>query len=172
MVAVQKKEQGLARDEAANMRLFMYGQIAKKAKDIKALAAGALIKLHTDEVEVQVQEFNLEKLPLVEAEKKKIKQEYERKGQTGGGSQEDLDLQLKASLSASRQDAYSMQLNTSRLKVLQAQDDLVNGMKEAAAKALVNLSDDKKAYRKIIQGLIMLGFPSNLADTNNHNNFN
>ena len=37
-----------------------------------------------------------------------------------------------------------MQLNASRLKVLQAQDDLVNGMKEAAAKALVNLSDDKR----------------------------
>jgi len=48
-----------------------------------------------------------------------------------------------------------MQLNASRLKVLQAQDDLVNDMKEATSKALVNLSDDKKTYRKIIQGLII-----------------
>ncbi|KAJ8425833.1 hypothetical protein Cgig2_021300 [Carnegiea gigantea] len=86
------------------------------------------------------EEFNIEKLQLVEAEKKRIKQEYERKGKQ-------VEVRKKIE--------YSMQLNASRLKVLQAQDDLVNGMKEAAAKALVNLSDDKKAYRKVIQGLIV-----------------
>lgn len=35
---------------------------------------------------------------------------------------------------------YSMQLNASRIKVLQAQDDLVNSMKEDAAKELLNVS--------------------------------
>ncbi|KAJ0985398.1 hypothetical protein J5N97_003754 [Dioscorea zingiberensis] len=47
------------------------------------------------------EEFNIEKLQLVEAEKRKIRQEYERK-----------------------ENEYSMQLNAARIKVLQAQDDL------------------------------------------------
>ncbi|KAJ8436585.1 hypothetical protein Cgig2_031526 [Carnegiea gigantea] len=71
------------------------------------------------------EEFNIEKLQLVEAEKKKIKQEYERK---------DKQVQTR------RKIEYSMQLNASRIKVLQAQDDLVNEMKEAAAKELLRVS--------------------------------
>lgn len=35
---------------------------------------------------------------------------------------------------------YSMQLNASRIKVLQAQDDLVNAMKEAASQELLKVS--------------------------------
>ncbi|KAL5989250.1 hypothetical protein ACLOJK_010140 [Asimina triloba] len=69
------------------------------------------------------EEFNIEKLQLVEAEKKKIRQEYERK-------EKQVEIRRKIE--------YSMQLNASRLKVLQAQDDLVSSMKEAAAKELLH----------------------------------
>ncbi|PSS09356.1 V-type proton ATPase subunit E like [Actinidia chinensis var. chinensis] len=71
------------------------------------------------------EEFNIEKLQLVEAEKKKIRQEYERK-------EKQVEVRRKIE--------YSMQLNASRIKVLQALDDVVNIMKEAAAKELLNVS--------------------------------
>lgn len=71
------------------------------------------------------EEFNIEKLQLVEAEKKKIRQEYERK---------EKQIQVR------RKIEYSMQLNSSRIKVLQAQDDLVNAMKESASKELLHVS--------------------------------
>lgn len=50
---------------------------------------------------------------------------------------------------------YSMQLNASRIKVLQAQDDIVNTMKESASKDLLRVSEDKKAYKKLIKYLIV-----------------
>ncbi|KAL6979517.1 hypothetical protein U1Q18_021178 [Sarracenia purpurea var. burkii] len=86
------------------------------------------------------EEFNIEKLQLVEAEKKKIRQEYERK-------QKQVEVRRKIE--------YSMQLNASRIKVLQAQDDVVNSMKEAAAKELLHVSHDHHVYRKLLKDLIV-----------------
>ncbi|ESW03790.1 hypothetical protein PHAVU_011G042300 [Phaseolus vulgaris] len=96
------------------------------------------------------EEFNIEKLQLLEAEKKKIRQEYERKAKQ-------IDVRRKIE--------YSTQLNASRIKVLQAQDDAVVSMKDAARKGLLRLSNDKKVYRKllrdmIVQGLLRLREPS------------
>lgn len=50
---------------------------------------------------------------------------------------------------------YSMQLNASRIKVLQAQDEVVNSMKDAAKKGLLRLSSDKKVYKKLIKEIIV-----------------
>ncbi|GER53060.1 v-type proton ATPase subunit E [Striga asiatica] len=86
------------------------------------------------------EEFNIEKLQLVEAEKKKIRQEYERK---------EKQVQVRKKIE------YSMQLNASRIKVLQAQDDLVNSMKEAASKELLNVSRDHNNYRNLLKDLII-----------------
>ncbi|XP_043814629.1 V-type proton ATPase subunit E isoform X2 [Manihot esculenta] len=86
------------------------------------------------------EEFNIEKLQLVEAEKKKIRQEYERK-------EKQVDVRKKIE--------YSMQLNASRIKVLQAQDDVVNSMKEAAGKDLLNVSRDNHVYKKLLNDLIV-----------------
>ncbi|XP_073157390.1 V-type proton ATPase subunit E-like [Henckelia pumila] len=85
------------------------------------------------------EEFNIEKLQLVEAEKKKIKQEYERK---------EKQVQVRKKIE------YSMQLNASRIKVLQAQDDLVNSMKEAASKELLHASHDHNSYKHLLKDLI------------------
>nr|PNR36633.1 hypothetical protein PHYPA_022484 [Physcomitrium patens] len=74
-----------------------------------------------NDMEVSKQEFNIEKLQIVEAEKKKIRQEFERK-------EKQVEVRRKIE--------YSSQLNASRLKLLQAQDDLVRKMKEAAEKQL------------------------------------
>lgn len=86
------------------------------------------------------EEFNIEKLQLVEAEKRKIRQEYERK-------EKQVEVRRKIE--------YSMQLNASRIKVLQAQDDLVTSMKDSASKELLRVSQDAKAYRKLLKDLIV-----------------
>ncbi|KAL2899746.1 V-type proton ATPase subunit E2 [Bienertia sinuspersici] len=84
------------------------------------------------------EEFNILKLQLVEAEKKKIKQEYDRKTKQ---------------VEVRRKIEYSTQLNASRIKFLQAQDDIVNGLKEAASKELIRVSDDSNTYtyKKLLQ---------------------
>ncbi|KAM7525838.1 hypothetical protein LguiA_015740 [Lonicera macranthoides] len=90
------------------------------------------------------EEFNIEKLQLVEAEKKKIRQEYERK-------QKQVEVRKKIE--------YSMQLNASRIKVLQAQDDLVSTMREAASKELLHVSHHNlvhhHAYKELLKDLIV-----------------
>lgn len=48
-----------------------------------------------------------------------------------------------------------MQLNAARIQFLQAQDDAVNAMKEAASKELLNVSNDKNKYRTVLKGLIV-----------------
>lgn len=48
-----------------------------------------------------------------------------------------------------------MQLNASRIKVLQAQDDVVNYMKEAAAKELLKVSSEHNVYRKLLKDLVV-----------------
>ncbi|KAH1107201.1 hypothetical protein J1N35_010969 [Gossypium stocksii] len=86
------------------------------------------------------EEFNIEKLQLVEAEKKKIRQEYEKK-------EKQVEIRKKIE--------YSMQLNASRIKVLQAQDDVVNAMKESASKDLLNVSRDHHVYKRLLKDLIV-----------------
>lgn len=104
------------------------------------------------------EEFNIEKQQLVEAEKKKIRQEYERK-------ERQVEIRKKIE--------YSMQLNASRIKVLQAQDDMVNSMKEDASKELLNVSHHHDVYRNllkdlIVQSLLRLKEPSVLLRCRNH----
>ncbi|KAE8727302.1 V-type proton ATPase subunit E [Hibiscus syriacus] len=86
------------------------------------------------------EEFNIEKLQLVEAEKKKIRQEYEKK-------EKQVEVRKKIE--------YSMQLNASRIKVLQAQDDVVNEMKESASKELLNVSRDHRVYKNLLKDVIV-----------------
>ncbi|KAK0583761.1 hypothetical protein LWI29_002636 [Acer saccharum] len=86
------------------------------------------------------EEFNIEKLQLLEVEKKKIRQDYERKGKQ-------VEVRKKIE--------YSTQLNASRIKVLQGQDDVVNDMKESASKELLRVSNDKKGYKILLKGLIV-----------------
>jgi len=86
------------------------------------------------------EEFNIEKLQLVEAEKKKIRQEYEKK-------EKQVEVRKKIE--------YSMQLNASRIKVLQAQDDVINSMKDEATKKLLDVSSDNRVYSTLLKELIV-----------------
>ncbi|KAJ8753947.1 hypothetical protein K2173_000201 [Erythroxylum novogranatense] len=86
------------------------------------------------------EEFNIEKLQILEAEKKRIKQEIERKAKQ---------------VEVRRKIEYSMQLNESRIKVLQAQDEAVNAMKESATAQLLRVCEDKNVYKKLLKLLIV-----------------
>ncbi|ONM28335.1 V-type proton ATPase subunit E3 [Zea mays] len=107
------------------MTNFIRQEAVEKAAEIEAAAA---------------EEFQIEKLQLVEAEKKKIRQEYDRKEKQVG---------IKKKID------YSMQLNASRIKVLQAQDDLVTDMLESARKELLCISRDHPTYKKLLKTLIV-----------------
>ncbi|GAV63535.1 LOW QUALITY PROTEIN: vATP-synt_E domain-containing protein, partial [Cephalotus follicularis] len=98
------------------------------------------IRQEAEEKFNEISVFAEEKLRLVEAEKKKIWQEYERK-------QKQVEVRKKIE--------YSMQLNASRIKLLQAQDDVVNSIKEATSKELLNVSRDHHVYRKLLKDLIV-----------------
>jgi len=50
---------------------------------------------------------------------------------------------------------YSTQLNAARIKLLQAQDDVVTGMKESAGDALLRVTKDANAYKRVLKGLIV-----------------
>nr|AJD81535.1 vacuolar H+-ATPase [Lobularia maritima] len=98
-------------------------------------------EVKANEISVSAEEeFNIEKLQLVEAEKKKIRQDYEKK-------EKQADVRKKID--------YSTQLNASRIKVLQAQDDIVNAMKDQAAKDLLNVGGDEYAYKQLLKELIV-----------------
>jgi hypothetical protein len=58
-----------------------------------------------------------------------------------------------------------MQLNASRIKVLQAQDDLVNKMKDDAMKELLLVSHNHHEYKNLLKDLIIQVWP-NTAYTN------
>uniref|UniRef100_A0ACD5VEM6 Uncharacterized protein n=1 Tax=Avena sativa TaxID=4498 RepID=A0ACD5VEM6_AVESA len=104
---------------------FIRSEAVEKASEIEAAAA---------------EEFQIEKLQLVESEKKKIRQEYERK---------EKQIVIKKKIE------YSMQLNASRIKFLQAQDDLVKSMMESARKELLYQSQDHQSYKELLRILIV-----------------
>lgn len=85
------------------------------------------------------EEFNIEKLQLFEAEKK-VKQEYDRK-------EKQVEMRKKIE--------YSMQLNASPIKFLQAQDDMVNATKETATKELLNVGGNHQVYKKTFWKIVL-----------------
>ncbi|CAE5966551.1 unnamed protein product [Arabidopsis lyrata] len=86
------------------------------------------------------EEFNIERLQLLESAKRKLRQDYDRK-------LKQVDIRKRID--------YSTQLNASRIKYLQAQDDVVTAMKASAAKDLLRVSNDKNNYKKLLKSLII-----------------
>uniref|UniRef100_A0ACD5VKL7 Uncharacterized protein n=1 Tax=Avena sativa TaxID=4498 RepID=A0ACD5VKL7_AVESA len=118
-------DKGNVAQQLNQMVHFIRSEAVEKASEIEAAAA---------------EEFQIEKLQLVESEKKKIRQEYERKEKQVG---------IKKKIE------YSMQLNASRIKFLQAQDDLVKSMMESARKELLYQSQDHQSYKELLRILIV-----------------
>ncbi|KAF7028802.1 hypothetical protein CFC21_040664 [Triticum aestivum] len=118
-------DEGNVAQQLKQMTDFIRLEAVEKAFEIEAAAA---------------EEFQIEKLQLVEAEKKKIRQDYEKK---------EKQVAIKKKIE------YSMQLNASRIEVLQAQDDLVKSMMDSARKELLYQSRDHQSYKKLLRILIV-----------------
>jgi len=88
------------------------------------------------------EEFTLQKTQLVQAEKQKIKKDFERRVKK---------------IETDKKIAYSKELNQSRLKVLKAREDIVYGFKEGAQTRLVELGRPGKDYEHLLRQLIAQG---------------
>mmetsp|Transcript_25097 Transcript_25097/g.34587 ORF Transcript_25097/g.34587 Transcript_25097/m.34587 type:complete len:227 (+) Transcript_25097:104-784(+) len=86
------------------------------------------------------EEFNIQKLTLVEAEKAKIRKDYERK---------DGQAEVKKRIE------YSTQLNASRLKLLHARDEIVTDVLASSMSKLGELSKKPKEYTQLLVKLIV-----------------
>jgi V-type H+-transporting ATPase subunit E len=114
-----------AHDQIDQMVRFIKQEAQEKANEIGVSAE---------------EEFNIEKLQLLEAEKGRVRKEYERReGQ--------IDVKKKIE--------YSKQLNASRIKVLQAREDAVHSILEEARKKLASVSSDKKKYETQLTDLLV-----------------
>eukprot|EP00967_Tisochrysis_lutea_P128373 scaffold219482_cov35-Tisochrysis_lutea.AAC.3 len=105
---------------------FIHQEAAEKANEIK---------LKADE------EFNIEKLRMVEAEKAKIRAEYERK-------EKQIEVQKRIS--------QSNEVRLGRLKALKARDDAMQAVLAETAAKLPSLTQGS-GYAALLEGLVLEG---------------
>lgn len=86
------------------------------------------------------EEFNITKLQLLEAEKARVKKEFERR---------------EGSIDVKKKVEYSKQLNESRIKVLAAREEAVQALLHEAFAGLAALSKDGTAYKKLLTDLLV-----------------
>lgn len=110
-----------------HMMAFIEQEANEKAEEIDAKAE---------------EEFNIEKGRLVQQQRVKIMEFYERK-------EKQVELQKKIQ--------NSNLLNQARLKVLKAREDHLKILIEDARKQLSNITSDKNKYKKLLEGLIAQG---------------
>lgn len=108
----------------------------------------AFIKQEADEkaheIEMKAdQEFAMEKAKLVREEQGAIDTQYEKKSKAAAMSQ-----QITASTVS----------NKTRLRVLSARQELLDGIFETAAKKLPEVTKDKARYETILKNLVLEGF--------------
>merc|ERR1712045_1003756 len=110
-----------------HMVAFIEQEASEKAEEIDAKAE---------------EEFNIEKGRLVQQQRLKIMEYYERK-------EKQVELQKKIQ--------SSNLLNQARLKVLKARDDHVSTVLDDGKQQLASITKDKQKYSQLLQGLIAQG---------------
>uniref|UniRef100_A0A8W8MMY9 Uncharacterized protein n=1 Tax=Magallana gigas TaxID=29159 RepID=A0A8W8MMY9_MAGGI len=110
-----------------HMMAFIEQEANEKAEEIDAKAE---------------EEFNIEKGRLVQQQRVKIMEYYERK-------EKQVELQKKIQ--------SSNLLNQSRLKILKTREDLLKDLMEEARQRLSKITKDKPKYKKFMEGLITQG---------------
>lgn len=130
---------GLAQDQVDKQISQMVAFIEQEARE------------KADEIAVKAEEeFNIEKGRLVQQEKLKIMQMFERK-------EKQADTAKKI--------AYSTQLNVARLEVLKAQHDHLKTVVDNASSQLTKVVGDKAKYKTMLQGLVSQGLCALLEPT-------
>lgn len=115
------------RKQIEHMMAFIEQEAKEKVEEIDAKAE---------------EEFNIEKGRLVQQERLKIMNFYEKK-------EKQVELQKKIQ--------RSNQLNQSRLKTLKAQDDHIKVLLDDAVKQLGKVTQDRTQYSQVVKGLITQG---------------
>lgn len=95
------------------------------------------------------EEFNIEKGRLVQQQRLKVMEYYERK-------EKHIELQKKIQ--------SSNLLNSSRLKTLRAREDHIAALLNEAQSKLVNVTHDQKQYKSILESLVEQGLYQMLED--------
>lgn len=117
-----------------HMMAFIDQEANEKAEEIDAKAE---------------EEFNIEKGRLVQQQRVKIMEYYERK-------EKQIELQKKIQ--------NSNLLNQARLRVLKAREDHIKTMLDEAQERLRQLAVDPQNYRRLLEGLIAQGLYQMLED--------
>jgi V-type H+-transporting ATPase subunit E len=118
-----------------HMVSFMEQEAAEKANEIAVKAE---------------EDFNIEKGRLVQQEKRKIMDQYEKR-------QKQVDIQ--------RRIVYSNDVNRNRLQVLEAQNASVLSILEDTRAKLGQVTANKKEYQSLLEKLILEGLYSLLEDS-------
>lgn len=126
--------------------------------DVVIITTCRFIKQEAEEKSSEIavaaeEEFNITKLQLLEAEKAKVRREFERKEKANA---------------TKKKVEYSKYLNENRIKVLQAREDAVQNLLKDAQKTLQSLSMNTTEYANLmlelmVQGMYKLGEPSMLV---------
>jgi len=115
------------KNQLNNMEAFILKEAREKVNEI------------TDRAE---EEFTIEKARLVQAEKQKIKKDYERKKKT---------VEVKNKIT------FSNKLNQARLRKLKAREDIVYALKDDAKDGLTQISKPGPEYQALLKNLIVQG---------------
>ncbi|XP_051886768.1 V-type proton ATPase subunit E 1-like [Pristis pectinata] len=111
-----------------HMMAFIEQEANEKAEEIDAKAE---------------EEFNIEKGRLVQTQRLKIMEYYEKK-------EKQIEQQKKIQM--------SNLLNQARLKVLKARDDLISDLLNEARQRLSRVAKDPSRYQTLLDGLVLQGF--------------
>ncbi|XP_067236561.1 V-type proton ATPase subunit E 1a [Chanodichthys erythropterus] len=111
-----------------HMMAFIEQEANEKAEEIDAKAE---------------EEFNIEKGRLVQTQRLKIMEYYEKK-------EKQIEQQKKIQM--------SNLLNQARLKVLKARDDMIKDLLNDAKLQLANIAKDPNQYPTLLEGLVLQGF--------------
>jgi len=117
--------EGEVQKQLSQMVAFIKSEAEEKANEIMSKAQ---------------EEFSIEKARIVQAEKRKIMQEYERR-------EKQVEIQKKI--------AASNELNQSRLKILKSRDDAVQGVIGEAHTRLKVLTQNPEQYKHLLKALIV-----------------
>jgi len=119
--------EGEVQKQLGQMVAFIKSEAEEKANEIMSKAQ---------------EEFSIEKARIVQAEKRKIMQDFEKK-------EKQVEIQKKI--------AASNELNQSRLKILKSRDDCVQGVISEAHARLRTLTQNPEQYKKLLKDLIVQG---------------
>lgn len=111
-----------------HMMAFIEQEANEKAEEIDAKAE---------------EEFNIEKGRLVQTQRLKIMEYYEKK-------EKQIEQQKKIQM--------SNLMNQARLKVLKARDDMISDLLNEARQRLANVAKDPARYPALMEGLLLQGF--------------